>query len=170
MAILRTAKMGNPILRKRSEEVPLDLIKSKDLQRLIRDMVETMREYQGVGLAAPQVHEGLRIFTAEIYNELELKVVINPVVTLLGNETISNWEGCLSIPRIRGIVKRPSQVKVEGYDQFGNPQSFEANNYLSAVVQHETDHLDGILFVDKMDDLKNLSFMDEYLRYHHKDE
>lgn len=168
MAIRRTAKMGNPVLRGRSEEVPVDLIKAPDVQSLIRDLVETMREYQGVGLAAPQIHESLRMFVAEIPNEAELKVVINPLVAPLCEDTIATWEGCLSIPRIRGLVRRYSSVKVSGFDKNGSPLQFEAGNFLSAIVQHETDHLDGILFIDRMDDLKELSFVEEYVRYHHK--
>ena len=160
--------MGNPVLRGRSEEVPVDLIKSPDVQSLVRDLVETMREYQGVGLAAPQVHESLRIFVAEIPQEAELKIVINPLISPLSEDTISTWEGCLSIPRIRGLVRRSSSVKVSGFDQNGNPLQFEAKNFLSAVVQHEADHLDGILFIDRMDDLQNLCFVEEYVRYHHK--
>lgn len=170
MAIRRTAKMGNPVLRGRSEEVPLDLINSSDVQSLIRDLVETMREYQGVGLAAPQVHENLRMFVAEVPNQIELKVVINPSLSIIKKEIITTWEGCLSIPRIRGEVKRASSVRVEGFDQNGDQLVFEANNFFSAIVQHENDHLDGVLFIDRMDDLKSLSFVEEYVRYHHKNE
>lgn len=170
MAIRRTAKMGNPILRMRSEEVPVDLINSSDVQTLIRDLVETMREYQGVGLAAPQVHENLRIFVAEVPKEVDLKIVVNPSLSILKKDTITTWEGCLSIPSIRGQVRRPSLVKVDGFDQYGNEIEFEANNFLSAIVQHESDHLDGVLFLDRMDGFKSLSFVEEYVRYHHKNE
>lgn len=160
--------MGNPVLRGRAEEVPVDLIKAPDVQSLIRDLVETMREYQGVGLAAPQIHESLRMFVAEIPNESELKVIINPLITPVCEDPIATWEGCLSIPRIRGLVRRYSSVQVSGFDKNGSPLQFEASNFLSAIVQHETDHLDGILFIDRMDDLKELSFVEEYVRYQHK--
>ena len=178
MAIRRTAKMGHPILRQRAEEVPVDQIGSTKIQSLIDDLVDTLCEYQGVGLAAPQAHEPLRIFTAHVEEEhgesqppvSKILVVINPIVSVLSQEKVVTWEGCLSIPGLRGPVERFTRVKVDGFDREGKAISIEPTGFGNIVIQHENDHLDGILFIDRMKDLRELSFLEEFQRYHLRQE
>ena len=181
MAILKVARMGHPVLRARSQSVPIGDIGTPRIQRLIDDMFETMREYSGIGLAAPQVHEPLRLFVAGIRSadigpeigddgEMPLVTMINPQLTLVGDPNDSGWEGCLSIPDIRGLVPRAPEVHVQAYDRTGKKISFTARGLPARVIQHETDHLDGVLFFDRMPTLESLSFMDEYRRYWTEDE
>ncbi len=179
MAILKVARMGHPVLRKKAKEVKKSEISSDAIQRLIDDMVETMHEYDGVGLAAPQVHESLRISVIEFDLESErykdagkqsLIVAINPKVTVLDKKTKGFWEGCLSVPGIRGWVERPQTIKVEFLDRAGKAVSMEVDGFLATVFQHEFDHLDGTLFVDKVSDPSKLAFTEEYVRYHHEPE
>lgn len=168
--------MGHPILRKKAKEVKKTEIKSDAIQRLIDDMVETMHEYDGVGLAAPQVHEGLRISVIEFDLDSEryknagsqsLMVCINPKISIIDKSPQGYWEGCLSVPGIRGWVERPKCIQVEFLDRSGKSVSLKADGFLATVFQHEFDHLDGILFVDKITDRSKLAFTEEYVRYHH---
>ena len=173
MAIRKIARLGNPILRQKAEEIPHDQIHSPEIQRLIDDMIATMREYEGIGLAAPQVHESVRLFiTGDIYDpEDESKflaperVVINPEIKFLTPEEVAYWEGCLCLPDLRGLVRRPRKVQVTAYDRQGKRIEFEAEGYPATVIQHEYDHLDGIVFLDRMANMKNLSFTKEFSRY-----
>jgi peptide deformylase len=177
MSLLKVARMGHPVLRNRAREVERAELKHSSIQKLIDDMIDTMHEYHGVGLAAPQVHEGLRIFVAAITpaNEEPLSpgdeplVVINPVVTAVGSETAEDWEGCLSIPDIRGRVPRARSIKVTALDRSGGKLDFATHDFPARVIQHETDHLDGVLFFDRMRTFQSLSFLEEYARYWSKD-
>jgi peptide deformylase len=176
MAILKVARMGHPVLRAKAQAVPLAEIGSPRVQRLVDDMFETMREYGGIGLAAPQVHEPLRLFVAglhpadagaEMGDEADMPYVtmINPEVTLVGEPTEPGWEGCLSIPDVRGLVPRAHEIRVQFHDRAGKRRAITARGLPARVIQHETDHLDGVLFLDRMPTLQSLSFMDEYRRY-----
>ena len=176
MAILKVARMGHPILRAKALPVPPDQILTAPIQHLIDDMFETMREYSGIGLAGPQVHQGVRIFVAglreggvgpsiEDDGEMPLMAVINPQVTLIGEADHDGWEGCLSIPDIRGLVPRAPSVRLEAFDRTGKRISFTATGLPARVIQHENDHLDGVLFFDRMATFESLTFMDEYRRY-----
>jgi peptide deformylase len=178
MAILKVARMGHPVLRAKALPVPKEQISSPGVQRLIDDMFETMREYSGIGLAAPQIHQGVRIFVAGLREgrvstggvvpddeDMPYMALINPEVTLLSESNQEGWEGCLSIPDIRGLVPRASEVKVQAYDRTGARVSFTAKGLPARVIQHETDHLDGVLFFDRMQSLESLAFMDEYRRF-----
>ena len=176
MAILKVARMGHPVLRAKALPVPPGQILSPSVQRLIDDMFETMREYTGIGLAAPQVHERLRIFVAgvregdvgeSIVDEegMPYLVLINPEVTLVGEPDREGWEGCLSIPEVRGLVPRAHEVRVRALDRAGKRIAFTATGLPARVIQHETDHLDGVLFMDRMKSLLSLAFMEEYRRY-----
>jgi peptide deformylase len=176
MAILKVARMGHPVLRKKAKEIKKSEIQSEAIQRLIDDMIETMHEYDGVGLAAPQVHEALRICVIEFDLENErykdagkqsLIACINPKITVLEKSTKGFWEGCLSVPGIRGWVERPQKIKVEYLDRKGKEVEKIADGFLATVFQHEFDHLDGTLFVDKVSDRSKLAFTEEYVRYHH---
>src|SRR6476660_1318234 len=170
MSILKVARMGHPVLRARARALDRTEIKSAPIQKLIDDMLETMVEYHGVGLAAPQIHEGLRIFVAALDTgdkdtETEPVAIINPEITPVGEEMVEDWEGCLSIPDIRGRVPRYREIKVRAFDRGGNRIEIRAQNFSARVIQHETDHLDGILFFDRMKSFESLTFLDEYSRY-----
>ncbi len=173
MSILKVARMGHPILRVPARQIERDEMMSAPIQKLIDDMIETMREYHGVGLAAPQVHEGLRLFVAAISPDeegplpadAEPMVFINPVVTPLGPDPVEDWEGCLSVPDMRGRVLRAAEIDVTFRDRYGGRLTVRTHGHPARVIQHETDHLDGFLFVDRMTGLKSLTFLDEYSRY-----
>ena len=180
MAILKVARMGHPILRAKALPVPPNQILTAPIQRLIDDMFETMREYSGIGLAAPQVHEGLRVFVAGLREgdvgqavpddgEMPFMALINPELTMVGEATDEGWEGCLSIPDIRGLVPRAPGVRVQAFDRTGKRVSFTATGLPARVIQHETDHLDGVLFFDRMRSFESLSFIEEYRRFFAED-
>jgi peptide deformylase len=170
MSILKVARMGHPVLRAKARAIDRRDIKSSAVQKLIDDMIDTMKEYHGVGLAAPQVHEALRIFVASLDVEegeeaTEPVAIINPEITPVGNEVIEAWEGCLSIPDIRGRVPRAREIAVRAFDRDGERLELRALDFSARVIQHETDHLDGVLFLDRMRSFETLSFLDEYSRY-----
>jgi len=179
MAILKVARMGHPVLRTKAAPVPPGDIGSPVVQQLIDDLFETMREYAGIGLAAPQVHESLRVFVAGVReaplsaamgdDDMPFIALINPELTLRGPATESGWEGCLSIPDIRGLVPRAPEVLVRAFDRMGRRVEFVATGLPARVIQHEHDHLDGVLFFDRMTSYESLTFMDEYRRYWAKD-
>ena len=175
MSILKVARMGHPVLRARAQPIDPGDIKSPRIQQLIDDMLETMNEYHGVGLAAPQVHEGLRLFVAGFPSKgrdsedddsrVPLMVLINPEITPLGPEVAEDWEGCLSIPEIRGRVPRAREIEVKAYDRRGKRISIHARGFTARVIQHETDHLDGVLFFDRMRSFETLTYLEEFSRY-----
>jgi peptide deformylase len=177
MSLLKVAHMGHPILRAKARTIERAELKHPALQKLIDDMIDTMHEYHGVGLAAPQVHEGLRIFVAAIAPENdeplspsdEPMVFINPVITPVGNDIVEDWEGCLSIPDIRGRVPRARSIRVSAIDRSGARIDLASHEFPARVIQHETDHLDGVLFFDRMRTFETLAFLDEYARYWAKD-
>ncbi len=175
MSILKVARMGHPVLRAKARAMDRSDIRSAPVQKLIDDMMETMAEYHGVGLAAPQVHQGLRLFVASLNasdDEEETDepiVVINPEIAVVGNDVVEDWEGCLSIPEIRGRVPRARQITVRALNRQGERIELDAHDFPARVIQHETDHLDGILFFDRMRTLESLTFLDEYSRYWTKD-
>ncbi len=171
MAILKVARMGHPVLRQEAEPVSEAELKDPDFQPLIEDMMETMDEYDGVGLAAPQVHESVRVILVqapkiEEQDELPPLVLVNPEIEPLSSDLVSDWEGCLSIPEIRGRVPRYEGVRVTALNKEGRPVVFDAHGYLARVIQHEVDHLDGVLFLDRMEDFSSLCFLEEYGKYH----
>jgi peptide deformylase len=189
MSILKVARMGHPVLRTKAAPVPPSEIASARVQQLIDDMFETMEEYSGIGLAAPQVHESVRLFVAGIRpspaepegqaavdsamdgdKDSPLIALVNPEVTLAGPETVEGWEGCLSIPDIRGRVPRAATVTVTAYDRTGRRLRLSATGLPARVIQHETDHLDGVLFFDRMTSFESLTFMDEFRRHWTEDE
>jgi peptide deformylase len=171
MSILKVARMGHPVLRAKARALDRADIRRPAVQSLIDDMIETMIEYHGVGLAAPQVHESVRLFVATIDPadekrvEPEPVVIINPEITLVGSEIIEDWEGCLSVPDIRGRVPRAREIRLRAVDRHGERMELHVHSYPARVIQHETDHLDGILFFDRMQSFDSLTFLDEYSRY-----
>src|SRR3990167_3032759 len=152
MAIRKVARMGNPVLRQKARDLTPGEIQNPEVQRLIDDMVETMREYDGVGLAAPQVHEPVRISVVEFEGGQGLTVYINPRVTVLDPTEEGLWEGCLSVPGLKGWVTRPGKIRVEYLDRDAKPVTITAEGFLATVLQHEFDHLDGVLYVDRIKD------------------
>ena len=175
MAILKVARMGHPVLRAKARPLQASEIRSPEVQRLIDDMFDTMHEYQGIGLAAPQIHVSVRLFVAGMPpdpdeepdpDQVPEMALINPEITVVGRETAEDWEGCLSIPDIRGRVPRARQILVKAYDRHGKRVEIKAANFMARVIQHETDHLDGVLFFDRMKSFETLSFLDEFQRYH----
>jgi peptide deformylase len=174
MSILKVARMGHPVLRSRARPLDRADIKTAAVQKLIDDMIETMEEYHGIGLAAPQVHEGVRVFIAGLEDpdrteDGEPAIVpvpfINPEIVAVGSEQVTDWEGCLSIPDIRGQVPRHRRVRVRALDREGTRMDLELSDLGARVVQHEHDHLDGVLFFDRMRTFESLTFMDEFSKY-----
>jgi peptide deformylase len=173
MAILKVARLGHPVLRERARPVSPDALRSAEVQRLIDDMIETMHEYDGAGLAANQVHVAQQIAVIEVQKnprypdapEIPLTVVVNPVVTPVGDDKEDGWEGCLSVPDLRGVVSRYTAVRLECLDRQGQPVDVVAKDFFARVIQHETDHLNGIVYVDRITDMRTLSHIAEWNRY-----
>jgi peptide deformylase len=165
--------MGHPVLRERARPLDKSDIKSAAIQQLIDNMIDTMHEYHGVGLAAPQVHEGLRVFVALLDEDPDAKseaaVLINPEIAPNGSALEEGWEGCLSIPDIRGMVPRYTDIRLKALDRAGRTIELPLKNFPARVAQHETDHLDGVLFFDRMKSFNTLTFLDEYSRFWAKD-
>jgi len=177
MAIRKVARMGHPVLRKKARELSKAEILSDETRLLVRDMIETMNEYGGIGIAAPQIHESVSVAIID-YQENEedgqpLTVVINPKITVLDETEKGNWEGCLSVPEIRGLVYRPIKVQIDYFDLKAQAQTIVADDFLATVFQHELDHLFGVLFIDRVryePGKSPIAFMEEYNRYHAPDE
>jgi peptide deformylase len=173
MAILKVARLGHPVLRQVARPVPVDAIRSAEVQRLIDDMIETMREYDGAGLAANQVHTLRQVAVIEVSGnprypdapDIPLTVLINPVVMPLTDEMEEGWEGCLSVPDMRGRVPRCTAVRLECYDRDARRVEVLAKDFFARVVQHETDHLNGLVYLDRMRDLSSLSYMAEWRKH-----
>lgn len=174
MSILKVARMGHPVLRERARPLAKSDLRNPLVQKLIDDMMDTMHEYHGVGLAAPQIHEGLRLFVGLLAEdpgpETEATVLVNPEIVPNGTASEEGWEGCLSIPDIRGMVPRFTDVTVRALNRDGKEIELHLENFAARIAQHETDHLDGILFFDRMTSMKSLTYLEEYSRYHSKDD
>lgn len=190
MSIRKVARMGHPVLRVKARDLTPEEIRSEDFERLLEDMVDTMEEYGGIGLAAPQIHESISVAIIDYaddhprYSEqtegesgdgegglktMPLSIFINPKITVLDSAEQGFWEGCLSVPEIRGLVYRPRKIRVDFLDRDAEPQSIIAEGFLSTVFQHELDHLAGTLFVDRIRYAPGespISFIEEYSRYH----
>ncbi len=168
MSILKVCHLGHPVLRMESRRVSPDSLARASTQKLIDDMFETMVEYSGVGLAAPQVHESLAIAVIESNGPrgtIPLTVLVNPQVTVLDDELIEDWEGCLSIPDFRGRVPRCRKLRVDALDRKGKKIKITAEGFFARVIQHEFDHLMGKVYLDRMPDLKTLTHLPEFQRY-----
>jgi peptide deformylase len=169
MAILRIARMGHPVLRQVAEPVPPERIPDPSIQQLIDDMLETLRDYEGAGLAAPQVHVPLRIVVLVLESsqagvEAEPVVIINPEITFLTQNMLRSYEGCLSVPDLRAAVNRVGKIRLDAVDRTGEPITLELEGFGAIATQHECDHLDGVLYVDRCD-LGTLTFLDELRRF-----
>jgi peptide deformylase len=174
MAILKIARMGHPILARRAE--PVADPTAVDIRRLVADMIDTMADADGAGLAAPQVHVPLRIVVfqapsdradapaaeAERFDHTApLTVLINPVIEILDQTLEGGWEGCLSVPGLRGWVERPAHIRYRGVDASGNVIARTARGFHARVVQHECDHLEGVLYPSRMRDFSKFLFESE---------
>ncbi len=169
MAILKIARMGHPVLLRKAE--PVADPDAPEIRRLVADMIDTMMDAPGVGLAAPQVYQPLRLFVFRVPASRETQdpddtqiantVLINPTVELLGEERVLGWEGCLSIPELRAAVPRAARIRYRGVDCDGNVIEREVSGFHARVVQHEYDHLDGILYPMRMTDFRHFGFTDE---------
>ncbi len=172
MAVLKVAKLGNPVLRQVAKQVDLKELTDQQggLQQFIDDMIETMREEGGVGLAAPQVNRSLQIVVLEYDNNdrypgessIPVTVLVNPVLSDYSEEQALGWESCLSLIDFRGLVPRSTSVTLQAYDRNGNKVEKRASGFEAVVLQHEIDHLNGKVFLDRMEDLTQLSYQEEF--------
>lgn len=164
MAILQVARMGNPILREVAAPVPPERFADPAFQRFCEDLHASMLEHDGIGLAAPQVFCSERVVVIQLDSDDEPMFLVNPVIHPIGEESALGYEGCLSVPDMRGLVARHSAIRVSAADRHGKSILFEAHGWAARVVQHECDHLDGVLYVDRAEP-KSLAFLKEYRRY-----
>ena len=174
MAIRKIAQIGHPVLRQRAREVTREELASPAMQQFIDDLVDTMRDADGAGLAAIQIYEPIRIAAVEVRNnprypykpQIPLTILVNPVLTPEGDETFDNNEGCLSVPNLRGMVKRFVHLRVQGWDRHGNAIDEVVHGLKAGTYQHEVDHLDGRIFVDRVTDPTTFSTWTEFERHH----
>jgi peptide deformylase len=173
MSLLKIATVGHPVLRVKSRPVSRDELALPETQQFIDDLVETMRDARGAGLAANQVHRPVQICAIEVEDNprypykpnIPLTILVNPVLELIGSEVFGNYEGCLSVPDLRGEVFRHVEVRVRAWDRAGRDLDFVARGLTAGTFQHEVDHLNGTLFVDRVDDTTTLSTWKEFERH-----
>ena len=171
--ILKVARLGHPILRKIAEPVSLEQITTPAVQQFIDDLIETMYEYDGAGLAAPQVHVSQQIVVMEVSQNprypqapaIPLTVYVNPEITPLTENMDEDWEGCLSVPGLRGRVPRYTKIRLRAYNRQGKRVDFVAEGFHARVIQHECDHLQGKVYLDRMRDTSSLMFIEEFMKY-----
>ena len=169
-------EIGNPALREVAQNVPVECIESQQTQELIDDLIETMKHANGAGLAATQVAVPLRVCVIEVNKNprypykpnIPLTVLINPVITFLSTERLSVYEGCLSVPNVRGEVERCPEVRVQAFDRKGQEIDIVVKGISAGTFQHEVDHLDGLVFVDKVKDSTTLCTLREFAEFHEK--
>lgn len=174
MAVLPILHVGHPNLRTRASEVPMADLLGPELQQFIDDLVETMHHANGAGLAATQVDRHVRICAIEVKNNprypykpnIPLTVLVNPVLTPIGDARFDNYEGCLSVPNLRGLVKRHAELRVTGWDREGRPLDRIVRGITAGTFQHEVDHLDGKLFLDRVEDSRTLATLDQWKEHH----
>ncbi len=174
MAVRRIIRMGHPLLRVPARELTAEEIGSDAVRRLVDDMIDTLHDYGGIGLAAPQVAEPLRLAIVELPGgpgrygdmpEVPLTAFVNPLIEVLDGTRAGYWEGCLSVPGLRGFVERPQHIRVRALNLAGEPLEMTFEGFPATVFQHEFDHLDGRLYVDHITDPTKLVFEEEFERY-----
>ncbi len=174
---LDIANIGNPILRQVAKEITIDQIDSEEIQSFIDNLIETMYFANGAGLAANQVSVPWRIFAVEVKDNVRypykpnipLTILINPQIEFLTEDRFDNYEGCLSVPNLRGVVERCPEIRIEGFNRVGEPVEIFSKGITAGTFQHENDHLDGVLFPDKVKDTKSLCTWDEFKKHHEED-
>jgi len=175
MTVLNIIKMGHPTLRREADPYPADQIGSREFRQLVGDLRETMHAAGGIGLAAPQVDVPWKIAVIEVPEtgtrygdtpELPFGVYVNPVITVLDSEEAGYWEGCLSVPGMMGYVERPQHIRVDYLDESGRSRSLDASGFIATVFQHEFDHLNGTLYVDRLKDSRLFMFEEEFRQFH----
>jgi len=162
--------MGNPVLRSAMKTLERDEMMTDGFSQILTDLKDSMKHYGGIGIAAPQIGVALKVAIIDLPEEnrygqkvnLPLTVFINPIITYLTDEKQGFWEGCLSLPGLRGYVERPSKVQVNYLDEKGNQKEILADGFLATVLQHELDHLEGVLYIDRITDRKLISYQEEY--------
>ena len=172
--ILSIAQVGHPVLREPTAELSAEMLQSAEMQQFIDDLIATMRAANGAGLAANQVYQSLRICAIEVRDNprypyrpnIPLTVLVNPVLTPVGDAMFENYEGCLSVPNLRGKVQRHCEIDVSALDRHGNPINDRVKGMTAATYQHEVDHLLGKLFLDRVEDSTSLATWDHFERYH----
>lgn len=177
MAVLPIAQIGEPMLRERARELSRDELLAPETQSFLDDLVETMRHARGAGLAAPQVFRSIRVQAIEVGDnprypykpKIPLTILVNPRLTPLTDEVFDNYEGCLSVPNLRGVVPRFVGVRVEAWNRHGEPLDYEVWGLSAGTYQHETDHLDGTVFIDRVRDPRTLSTWENFHAYHEAD-
>ena len=168
MSILKVCHLGHPVLRMQAQRLSKEALAAPAIQTLIDNMTQTMVEYIGVGLAAPQIHESLSLAVIESRGprgDIPMTVLVNPGVTVLDGELIEDWEGCLSIPEFRGMVPRYRKLRVDALDRHGGKIQITAEGFFARVIQHEFDHLMGKVYLDRMPDFQTLTHLAEFQRY-----
>lgn len=174
MAVLEIVRMGHPVLRQVARPLADEEIQSPEIMQLMEDMTDTLHAAGGIGLAAPQVNRSIQLAIIEVgempgrYGDLPaspLTAYINPTITILSPEEEGFWEACLSIPGLRGYVERPQHIQVDYLDLQGQPNRMVLEGFLATVFQHELDHLQGKLFIDRLQDTRLLSFEEEFTQY-----
>ena len=174
MALLKIARLGHPAIRKGAQSLSPDDLTSLDFQQFLDHLIDTMRDADGVGIAAPQVHIPQQVVAIEVdpnnprypgYPQIPLTILVNPLILAHSSETEEDWEGCLSVPDLRGRVPRWTSLTVQGLDRHGNPMEITAKGFFARVIQHELDHLQGKVFLDRLPDLSTVSYLREYQQY-----
>ena len=176
MGILDVVPIGEPVLRAVAQPVTDDELATPGFQRFLDDLVDTMRAAHGAGLAAPQVGISRRVFCVEVHAnprypykpDLDLRVLVNPELRPLTSETFPSYEGCLSVPDLRGLLSRHCEIEVSYTDREGNGVVEQLRGLSAGTFQHEQDHLDGVLFVDRVEDTRTLTTWDGFRRWHEK--
>jgi peptide deformylase len=167
MSILKVARLGHPVLREKSSDIELKDIKAGKFKDLIEDMIETMHAYEGVGLAGPQVHLPLKVYVFEVQErvakrrgvkQVNVGAIFNATYEPIGTEMITDWEGCLSVPFLGGETPRYKRVRMRGFDHEGEPMEMEVEDFTARIFQHEIDHTNGTVYLDRMPDLTTLGY------------
>ena len=174
MAVLDIVRIGEPVLRAVAQPVGIDELATPTFQAFLDDLVETMRAANGAGLAAPQVGVAKRVFCIEVHDnprypykpDIDLRVLVNPELRVLSAETFMNYEGCLSVPDLRGLLPRALEVELTYTDREGRGVVEELRGVSAGTFQHEQDHLDGVLFVDRVEDTRTLTTWDGFREHH----
>ena len=167
MSILKVARLGHPVLREKASDVEVKDVKAGKFKTLLEDMIETMHAYEGVGLAGPQIHLPLRVFVFEVQErvakrrgvkQVNVGAIFNASYEQIGTDLITDWEGCLSVPFLGGETPRYKRVRLRGIDHDGDPTELEVDDFTARIFQHEIDHTNGNVYLDKMPDLTTLAY------------